>query len=195
MLHALVTDRLTQVAEALAANGQHALLARIAGDGWTLDERERVAAQLDGVDLGELARSGTPAPAGLREEVIFQRAWLLALAAAFFFGLALVLTQFGLNHMSSFEGATVSLPTVALWFWIVSLFMLDGEGWRIDAAAIFAAVGLLFPIAVTLLTFEARSSAGGAAALPWPLPRQPSWGMISSSPSRPRGPTPPSSAT
>lgn len=87
-------------------------------------------------------------------------AWLLALAAAFFFGLALVLTQFGLNHLPSFRGAIVSLPTSAVWFWVVGLFMLDGDGWRIDAAAIFAAVGLLFPVAVTLLTFEGNRRMG-----------------------------------
>ena len=87
-------------------------------------------------------------------------AWLLALAAAFFFGLALVLTQFGLNHVASFRGAIVSLPTSAAWFWVAALFALDGGGWRIDAAAMFAAVGLLFPVVVTLLTFEGNRRMG-----------------------------------
>ena len=86
--------------------------------------------------------------------------WLLAAAGAFFFGLALVLTQFGLAHLPPFRGAIVSLPTSAAWFWLVGLFMLDSDGWRVDAAAIFAGVGILFPFLVTLLTFEGNRRMG-----------------------------------
>ena len=87
-------------------------------------------------------------------------AWLLALGSAGFFGLALVLTQFGLRHLPPLAGAVVSIPTSALLFWAASPWLLDAGGWRIDAAAIFAAVGLLFPAAVTLLTFEANRRMG-----------------------------------
>lgn len=87
-------------------------------------------------------------------------AWLLALASAGFFGLALVLTQFGLRHLPPLTGAVASIPTSALLFWAAAPLLLDAGGWRIDAAAIFAAVGLLFPAAVTLLTFEANRRMG-----------------------------------
>lgn len=86
-------------------------------------------------------------------------AWLLALASALFFGLALVITQLGLRRLSPRLGAVVSIPTATLLFWCVAPFALD-EGWHTGSAAIFAAVGLLFPATVTLLTFEANRRAG-----------------------------------
>lgn len=87
-------------------------------------------------------------------------AWPLALASAGFFGLALVLTLFGLRHLPPLSGAVVSIPTSALLFWAAAPWLLDAAGWRFGAAAIFAAVGLLFPAAVTLLTFEANRRMG-----------------------------------
>ena len=62
-----------------------------------------------------------------------------------FFRAALVSTQFGLRHLPPLVGAVVSIPTSALLFWAASPWLLDAAGWRVDAAAIFAAVGLLFP--------------------------------------------------
>lgn len=84
------------------------------------------------------------------------QAWAYALAAAFFFGLALVLTQRGLTRMSAGLGAAVSVPTATLLFWVVAPFRLEPAAWQPEAAAIFAAVGFLFPAMVTLLTFEAN---------------------------------------
>jgi drug/metabolite transporter (DMT)-like permease len=85
---------------------------------------------------------------------------VLALCASFLFGIALVLTQFGLRHMPPNRGASVSIPTSALLFSALAPFMLDLEGWDPRGALIFVLVGLLFPATVTLLTFEANRRMG-----------------------------------
>ena len=85
---------------------------------------------------------------------------LLAFASAFFFGLALVLTQFGLRHVAPLSGAAISIPSSTLLFLCMAPAALAGStaDWR--AVPIFAAVGLLFPGAVTLLTFAANRALG-----------------------------------
>jgi drug/metabolite transporter (DMT)-like permease len=85
---------------------------------------------------------------------------LLALCASFLFGLALVLTQFGLNYLPPRRGAAVSIPTSAILFLVIAPFMLDWSAWNPRGALIFALVGLLFPATVTLLTFEANRLMG-----------------------------------
>ncbi|MCW5745353.1 MAG: DMT family transporter [Alphaproteobacteria bacterium] len=85
---------------------------------------------------------------------------VLALLSAACFALALVLTQRGLRHRTPLAGAIISVPTTALLFWLLAPLVLRVEGWRSDAAVAFAAVGLLFPAAVTLLTFEANRRLG-----------------------------------
>jgi len=84
----------------------------------------------------------------------------LSLLAALLFGLALVLTQPGLRHASPSQGALISIPTSTALFWILSPRTVDWSQWEPRAAAIFAAVGLLFPASVTLLTFEANRRMG-----------------------------------
>jgi drug/metabolite transporter (DMT)-like permease len=91
-------------------------------------------------------------------------AWIIALVSAFFFGLALVLTQFGLRSMAAIQGAAVSIPVSAVLCWGVAPFAVDFGGWDSGAAAIFAAVGLFFPATVTILTFEANRRMGPAVA-------------------------------
>jgi len=88
----------------------------------------------------------------------------LAVAAAACFGLALVLTQFGLRHMSAADGALISIPTTALLFWALAPFVLELGAFELTAAAIFAGVGLFFPAAVTLLTYEANQRLGPTVA-------------------------------
>ena len=85
-------------------------------------------------------------------------AWLFAIASSAFIGVALIVTQFGLRHLPPGQGAAISIPSSTLLFWIISPFAF--EGWNTDAALIFAAVGVLFPAGVTLLTFEANRRAG-----------------------------------
>jgi len=87
-------------------------------------------------------------------------AWSWALFAAACFAAALVLTQFGLRHMAPVSGATVSIPTSALLFCAASPVFLDLGAADARAVTVFAAVGLFFPAAVTLLTFEANRRMG-----------------------------------
>jgi drug/metabolite transporter (DMT)-like permease len=87
---------------------------------------------------------------------------VLSLCAAFLIGLGLVLTQYGLRHVFPIHGALISIPTSTVTFWM--LFALNGDGLNWTAAAIFMAVGALFPASVTLLTFEANRRMGPSVA-------------------------------
>jgi len=87
-------------------------------------------------------------------------AQLLALAAAQFFGLALVLTQFGLRFRTPLQGAAISVPSSALLFLAASPFLVDVENAHWRGALAFASVGCLFPAAVTVLTFQSNRLAG-----------------------------------
>lgn len=88
----------------------------------------------------------------------------LALCASFFFGLALVLTQFGLRHMRPAEGVLISIPLLTLLAWAVAFVHLDFSGWNREAAAIFLAVGLAYPALVTMLTYESNRVMGPGVA-------------------------------
>ena len=85
---------------------------------------------------------------------------LLAIAAAIFLGGGLVLTQFGLRHVHPLSGAAISIPAFTLIFLLASPILLAGEtiAWR--AVPIFAAVGLVFPALLTLLTFAGNRALG-----------------------------------
>jgi drug/metabolite transporter (DMT)-like permease len=96
--------------------------------------------------------------------VIFAEPVLLALFASACFGLALVVTQFGLRHVEAADGALVSIPLMAVLFWALSPAVLDFAGWEGAAAAIFALVRLFFPAVVTLLTYEANQRMGPTIA-------------------------------
>lgn len=85
---------------------------------------------------------------------------LLAIAAAFFLGGGLVLTQFGLRHIHPLSGAAISIPSFTICFLLMSPFLLAGEAVVWSAVPIFAAVGLVFPALLTLLTFAANRSLG-----------------------------------
>lgn len=61
--------------------------------------------------------------------------------------------------MDAPSGAKVSIPTATLLFWLLSP-LVDLAGWQAAAIGIFALVGLFFPAAVTLLTFEANRRLG-----------------------------------
>jgi drug/metabolite transporter (DMT)-like permease len=83
----------------------------------------------------------------------------LAVLSAVGFGAALVTTHSGLKTMDAPSGAKVSIPTATLLFWLLSP-LVDLAGWQAAAIGIFALVGLFFPAAVTLLTFEANRRLG-----------------------------------
>jgi uncharacterized membrane protein len=96
--------------------------------------------------------------------VTIGNASLLALLASFMFGLALVLTQFGLRHASPLHGALVSIPAAAILLWLAAPFLLDYRNANLTSAAVFMAAGCLFPATVTLLTFEANRQMGPSVA-------------------------------
>jgi drug/metabolite transporter (DMT)-like permease len=85
---------------------------------------------------------------------------LFAFASAAFLGAGVVITQFGLRHIHPLSGAAISVPTFTLFFLALSPILLHNEPvvWR--AVPIFAAVGLVFPAAVTLLTFASSRALG-----------------------------------
>ena len=85
---------------------------------------------------------------------------VLAFASAFCFGAGLVLTQLGLRDVPPLAGAAISVPSSTLLFICASPFVLAGEAIVWAAVPIFAAVGLLYPGAVTLLTFAANRALG-----------------------------------
>jgi drug/metabolite transporter (DMT)-like permease len=85
---------------------------------------------------------------------------VLALVSSICIALGLVLSQFGLRHTEPRRGALVSVPTSTVLLWLLSPFALDWHAIEPRAVTIFAGVGLLFPAAVTLLTFEANRRMG-----------------------------------
>jgi drug/metabolite transporter (DMT)-like permease len=84
----------------------------------------------------------------------------LSLGSAFCFALALVLTQFGLRSTAPLAGASTSVPTTALLFLLISPLTIDWTSWTPNSVALFALVGLLFPAAVTFLTFASNRHLG-----------------------------------
>lgn len=90
-----------------------------------------------------------------------------ALLAAALFGAALVTTQFGLRHMDGLAGAKVSLPSAAALLWLLLPLRGDWDNWQHwepHAALVFAGLGLFFPVAVTLLAYEANRRMGPTIA-------------------------------
>ncbi len=85
---------------------------------------------------------------------------LLAMTATIFLGGGLVLTQFGLRHIHPLSGAAISIPSFTLCFLLASPFLLHGETIVWSAVPIFAAVGLVFPALLTLITFSSNRALG-----------------------------------
>ena len=89
---------------------------------------------------------------------------LLALAAAFCFALALILTQYGLRTMSSWRSPLYSIGGSAVLAWLASVVFVDWQGFSLEAALIFAAVGCIFPVVVSILAVRANEALGPAVA-------------------------------
>jgi drug/metabolite transporter (DMT)-like permease len=85
---------------------------------------------------------------------------IFAFASAAFLGGGVVLTQFGLRTIHPLSGAAISIPSFTLCFILLSPFLLRGEPIVWQAVPIFAMVGLVFPAAVTLLSFASNRSLG-----------------------------------
>src|SRR5262249_47555056 len=88
----------------------------------------------------------------------------LALVSSFFLGTAVVLANVGLRYLHPARGALVSIPSTTAAFWLLSPFLLCGEGWNATAFAIFAGVGVVFPAFVTLINFASNRVAGPTVA-------------------------------
>ena len=85
---------------------------------------------------------------------------LTALASAGCYALALVLAQIGLRQQSPLAGALISLPVSALAMAAVAALRLDLSGYDGRALATFLGCGTLFPVSVTLLSFQANRLLG-----------------------------------
>ncbi len=84
----------------------------------------------------------------------------LALLSAACFAIGLLLTGLGLRHLPPLRGACISVPTTALLMLAAAPFALDLGGFDARGALVFALLGCLFPVSVTLLTFEANRRIG-----------------------------------
>ena len=85
---------------------------------------------------------------------------VLALVASLCFGAGLVLTQLGLRYVAPLNGAAISIPSSLALLICVAPVALAGDAVHWNAVPIFAAVGLLYPGAATLLTFAANRALG-----------------------------------
>lgn len=88
---------------------------------------------------------------------------IFGLGSAFFLGGGLVLTQFGLRYIHPLSGAAISVPSFTIVFLLLSPFLLHGQSIQWNAVPIFAAVGLVFPAALTMLTFASNRALGPVA--------------------------------
>src|SRR4051794_41836937 len=89
----------------------------------------------------------------------------LALAAAACFAWGQVLIQFGLRTVPSWRSPIYSIGGSAVLAWVFAVLFVDFRQMRVGAALIFAAGGLVFPVAVLMLSVrsdEALGPAGGA---------------------------------
>ena len=71
-----------------------------------------------------------------------------------------MLTQFGLRYIHPLSGAAISVPSFTIVFLLLSPFLLHGQTIEWHAVPIFAAVGLVFPAALTMLTFASNRALG-----------------------------------
>jgi len=85
---------------------------------------------------------------------------VFGIAAAAFLGGGLVLTQFGLRYIHPLSGAAISVPSFTAVFLLLSPLLLRGQTIEWRAVPIFAAVGLVFPAALTMLTFASNRALG-----------------------------------
>jgi drug/metabolite transporter (DMT)-like permease len=95
--------------------------------------------------------------------IIMTLAVLLAFASAALLGAGVVTAQLGLRDVEPLSGASISVPSFTLLFILLSPLVLRDEpvAWR--ALPIFAAIGLVFPALLTLLTFASNRALGPVA--------------------------------
>ncbi|MGQ3301855.1 EamA family transporter [Reyranella sp.] len=89
---------------------------------------------------------------------------ILALGAAFCFALALILTQFGLRTMPSWRSPLYSIGGALVVAWLAAILFVDWHSFNLDAALIFAGVGCIFPVVVSILAVRSNERLGPAVA-------------------------------
>ena len=89
---------------------------------------------------------------------------ILALGAAFCFALALILTQFGLRTMPSWRSPLYSIGGALIVAWLAAIMFVDWSTFNLDAALIFAGVGCIFPVVVSILGVRSNERLGPAVA-------------------------------
>ncbi len=89
---------------------------------------------------------------------------ILALGAAFCFAAALILTQFGLRYMPSWRSPLYSIGAAGTLAWVSAPFFVDWSSFDLRAAAIFAGVGCIFPVVVSILSVRSNAVLGPAVA-------------------------------
>jgi len=70
---------------------------------------------------------------------------LFALTSALLFAIGAQIQNVGLSHIDSRNGATISIVSSAVFFWLMAPFLLDGSNWLQPAVLIFVLVGLFRP--------------------------------------------------
>jgi drug/metabolite transporter (DMT)-like permease len=95
---------------------------------------------------------------------VLTRPEALALAAAFLFGLAVVVAQFGVRRMTSLAGTLVSMSAMAVVLWAAAAPAIDWRAANLPGLAIFIAAGLVYPGLVAALSYEANRRMGPAIA-------------------------------
>lgn len=89
---------------------------------------------------------------------------ILALGAAFCFASALILTQYGLRTMPSWRSPLYSIGGALVVAWLAALVFVDWRRFHLEAALIFAAVGCIFPVVVSILAVRSNEALGPAVA-------------------------------
>lgn len=89
---------------------------------------------------------------------------LLALAAAVCFAVAQVLIQYGLRTVPSWRSPLYSIGGSAILAWLFAGAVVDWQSFHFEAAGIFAGVGLIFPVMVSILAVRSNEKLGPAVA-------------------------------
>lgn len=89
---------------------------------------------------------------------------ILALGAAFCFALALVLTQYGLRTVPSWRSPLYTIGSSMVAAWLGATIFVDWSGFDWPAALIFAGVGCIFPVIVSILAVRSNEWLGPAVS-------------------------------
>lgn len=89
---------------------------------------------------------------------------ILALGAAFCFALALILTQYGLRTVPSWRSPLYTIGSSMAAAWLGALVFVDWRSFEWRAALIFAGVGCVFPVAVSILAVRSNERLGPAVS-------------------------------